>query len=126
MELHAPKAGTVGIIEEANATEERPQKPTLWGRIAGALNSDVRKTARLSIEPDLPDVDPRDRGMIIRPAADPYFIQTEAERIKSKPVLTKVIRDLKLNEAWADKRSGKDRLSDEETLTKFTRLLHHQ
>src|SRR5436189_6436883 len=39
----------------------------------------------LSIELDMPDVDPQGRIMF-RPMADPFFIQTEFQRIQSKPV----------------------------------------
>src|SRR5882672_4940233 len=41
--------------------------------------------AKISIEPDMPDVDPKDRGYLLKPTADPFFIQTEFQRIQSKP-----------------------------------------
>ena len=53
---------------------------------------------KISIEQDMPDVDARDRGVIFRPTPDPFFLQTEFERIQSKPVLYKVIEELKLQE----------------------------
>src|SRR5215510_13533354 len=34
---------------------------------------------------------------------DPYFLQTEFEKIQSKSVLHKVIEDLKLNDAWGER-----------------------
>jgi len=57
---------------------------------------------KISIEQDLPDVDSRDRG-VYRSTPDPFFIQTEFQRIQSKPVLYKVIEDLKLQEEWGRK-----------------------
>ena len=56
--------------------------------------------AKISIEPDMPDVDPKDRGYMIRPTPDPFFIQTEFQRIQSKPVLYKVIEELDLQKQW--------------------------
>src|SRR5213075_1887165 len=44
-------------------------------------------TAKISIEQDMPDVDSKDHGIMVRPMPDPFFIQTELERIQSKPVL---------------------------------------
>ena len=59
--------------------------------------------ALISIEQDLPDVDPRDRGYAIRPMADPFFVQTEFQRIQSKPVLYKVVEELNLQQEWGRK-----------------------
>src|SRR5215204_2588431 len=56
----------------------------------------------ISIEPDMPDVDPQGRIMF-RPMADPFFIQTEFQRIQSKPVLTNVVEELNLREQWGKK-----------------------
>src|SRR5829696_5651062 len=60
-------------------------------------------TAKIAIEQDLPDVDSGGRGIMIRPTPDPFFIQTEFERIQSKPVLYKVIEELDLQRQWAVK-----------------------
>ena len=60
------------------------------------LPESYSSTVKISIEPDLPDVDPRDRGLLIRPMADPFFLQTEFQRIQSKPVLYRVVDELKL------------------------------
>ena len=68
------------------------------------LPESFSSTVQISIEPDLPDVDPRDRGSyMIRPIADPFFLQTEFKRIQSKPVLYRVIEELKLQEEWGRK-----------------------
>ena len=60
---------------------------------------------RISVEQDMPDVDAGGRGFIpgYRPTPDPFFLQTEFQRIQSKPVLYKVIEDLKLQEQWGRK-----------------------
>jgi polysaccharide biosynthesis transport protein len=65
-------------------------------------------TARIEVGKDTPDI-----GSILQPqtpmAYDPYFIQTEFEKIKSTPVLYKVIEKLNLQNVWA-KRFGTDSL----------------
>ena len=56
----------------------------------------------MSIEPDMPDVDAQGR-FVFRPTADPFFIQTEFQRIQSKPVLTNVVEELQLRTEWQKK-----------------------
>lgn len=56
----------------------------------------------ISIEPDMPDVDAQGR-FVFRPTADPFFIQTEFQRIQSKPVLTNVVEELELRTEWQKK-----------------------
>ncbi len=58
--------------------------------------------ARISVEKDMPDIDPIG-GRAIAPGFDPYFIQTEFEKIQSKSVLHQVITNLDLNHKWAEK-----------------------
>ncbi len=69
-------------------------------------------TARIEVGKDTPDI-----GSILgsqMPAGfDPYFIQTEFEKIKSQKVLNRVIKDLHLQEVWA-KRFGTDTLRESE------------
>src|SRR4026209_2864589 len=67
------------------------------------LPESFASTAKISIEQDMPDVDSKDRGLLIRPTPDPFFIQTEFERIQSKPVLYKVIEELELQRQWGIK-----------------------
>jgi polysaccharide biosynthesis transport protein len=65
-------------------------------------------TARIEVNKDTPDI-----GSILQPqtpmAYDPYFIQTEFEKIRSTRVLHKVIQELNLQNVWA-KRFGTDTL----------------
>jgi len=59
---------------------------------------------KISIEQDMTDVDTKNAGgYIVRPTADPFFIQTEFQRIQSKPVLYRVITNLNLCEQWGRK-----------------------
>ena len=64
--------------------------------------------ARIEVGKDTPDI-----GSILQPQTplqyDPYFIQTEFEKIKSAPVLHKVIENLGLQTEWA-RRFGTDTL----------------
>jgi succinoglycan biosynthesis transport protein ExoP len=60
---------------------------------------------KISVEQDMPDVDAGGRGFMpgYRPTPDPFFLQTEFQRIQSKPVLYRVIEELKLQEQWGRK-----------------------
>src|SRR5205823_956978 len=59
-------------------------------------------TVRLAVEKDVSDIAPL---MYQQNSSqyDPFFIQTEFEKIRSKTVLHKVIENLKLNEKWAER-----------------------
>lgn len=65
-------------------------------------------TARIEVGKDTPDIQ-----SILQPQGplgyDPYFIQTEFEKIKSQKVLYKVIEQLNLTDVWA-KRFGTETL----------------
>jgi succinoglycan biosynthesis transport protein ExoP len=62
-----------------------------------------KSMVKISIEQDMTDVDPQQRGFLVRPTVDPFFVQTEFQRIQSKPVLYKVITNLHLCEEWGRK-----------------------
>src|SRR5215213_6529437 len=59
-----------------------------------------KSVARIEVGKDTPDI-----GSLLQPTApslyDPYFIQTEFEKIKSTKVLHPVITQLKLQSVWA-------------------------
>src|SRR6185436_10220388 len=57
----------------------------------------------ISIEQDLPDVSPAAGSVFLRSPVDPFFIQTEFQRIQSRPVLNKVVEKLGLREEWGRK-----------------------
>src|SRR5678816_1468056 len=46
------------------------------------LKPGYRSKAIISIEQDLVDVDPKGGGLMLRPPVDPFFIQTEFQRIQ--------------------------------------------
>jgi len=66
------------------------------------LTESFSSTVRIAIEKDATDVDPLGRAQT--PVAfDPYFIQTEFEKIQSKAILYPVIEELGLNSKWASR-----------------------
>jgi capsular exopolysaccharide synthesis family protein len=67
------------------------------------LPESFSSTAKIAIEQDMPDVDSSGAGIAIRPTPDPFFLQTEFERIQSKKVLYKVIEELDLQRQWGVK-----------------------
>ncbi len=60
-------------------------------------------TVRISVEKDVSDIAPLGYQQYSAQTIDPFFIQTEFEKIRSKKVLHKVIENLKLNERWAER-----------------------
>jgi capsular exopolysaccharide synthesis family protein len=60
-------------------------------------------TVRISVEKDVSDIAPLGFQQFSGQTIDPFFIQTEFEKIRSKKVLHKVIENLKLNEKWAER-----------------------
>jgi succinoglycan biosynthesis transport protein ExoP len=63
--------------------------------------------ARIAVEKEAPDVDPLGGSRVVT-SYDPYFMQTEFEKIQSKEYLYKVIEDedIKLNERWKKYNDG--------------------
>jgi len=58
---------------------------------------------RISVEKDVSDIAPLGFQQYSAQTIDPFFIQTEFEKIRSKKVLHKVIENLRLNEKWAER-----------------------
>jgi Mg-chelatase subunit ChlD len=104
-----------GIVEMVDPAEAKPVKsPTVLERIGGAFSSGVERNVRVRVEKDAPDV--QGLGLERNPKGfDPYWVQTEMERIQSRSVLSNVAQKLNLNEAWGEKRGG-ERLKTEDTL----------
>ncbi|HVY71508.1 MAG TPA: polysaccharide biosynthesis tyrosine autokinase, partial [Verrucomicrobiae bacterium] len=78
------------------------------------LPKQYQSTVRISVEKDSSDIP----GLFERQSFnqyDPYFIQTEFERIQSKAVLYKVIEKLDLNREWMKKFEATAPLKDAET-----------
>ncbi len=76
------------------------------------LPKSFSSTVRIAIEKDAPDINPL-LGMQQQGNFDPYFIQTEFEKIQSKKILDQVIKDLDLTTRWAQ-RYHVDRLEERE------------
>jgi len=58
-------------------------------------------TVRISVEKDISDINPLGFAQVSS-QYDPYFMETEFQKIKSKRVLHKVIDQLNLNKRWGD------------------------
>src|SRR5215831_7092451 len=56
---------------------------------------------RIEVGKDTPDIAPLLYGSQNPTTFDPYFIQTEFEKIKSKSVLNDVINELNLQDEWS-------------------------
>ena len=76
------------------------------------LPKSFSSTVRIAIEKDAPDINPL-LAIQQQTPFDPYFVQTEFEKIQSKKMLYKVIRDLDLTRVWAQ-RYHMDKLSEGE------------
>ncbi len=70
---------------------------------------------KISVEKDQTDVEGPFKNYQLSYGIDPFWVQTEFERITSKPVLYRVIHDLDLNRRWTERYKLEKVLSDEET-----------
>ncbi len=71
-------------------------------------------TVRIEVAKDMTDIAPLLAGQQ-QAGYDPYFITTEFEKIKSRPVLTEVINQLELTKKWSKKFGAEGRLTPAET-----------
>jgi capsular exopolysaccharide synthesis family protein len=81
---------------------------TVW------MQESYSSKVRISVDKDNTDVD----GIDFKPVQsgfDPFWIQTQFEKIKSQKVLDEVIRRLNLNESYSKKFSPEGKLRTEET-----------
>jgi uncharacterized protein YegL len=90
-----PKSGIVEMVDRAETNDNR--KPSVLGRLFGRGE---QRLARVEISKDAQDITP------LMPSTqsatyDPYFIQSEAEKIRSKTVLSEVVDELKLDQKWS-------------------------
>ena len=79
-------------------------------------------TVRIAVEKDVSDINPLGFAQNSQ-QYDPYFIQTEFEKIKSKAVLYKVIEDLDLNRKWGDRYNNHVPLKTTETYQLLSRRI---
>jgi len=115
-----PKSRIVEIVDPAQT--QPAQRPSLWKRIGTGLTGEVERSARISVEKDVSELNPL--GFAQAPSQyDPYFVETEFQKIKSKKVLNGVIDKLKLDEAWAEKAGVRGKLSKDETVALLQKRL---
>jgi len=79
-------------------------------------------TVRISVEKDVSDINPIGFAQNAQ-QYDPYFIQTEFEKIKSKTVLHRVIKDLDLMRKWGDRYNNRIPLTMAETFQLLSRRI---
>jgi Mg-chelatase subunit ChlD/capsular polysaccharide biosynthesis protein/anti-sigma factor RsiW len=94
---------------------ETDKGPTTWERFKKAVTGNYERSARIELAKDNTDMAPLLYGAQNQLAFDPYFVQTESEKIKSKAVLYTVIEKLNLNGEWARQHGVQGQLSTPET-----------
>jgi succinoglycan biosynthesis transport protein ExoP len=84
------------------------------------LPQSYSSTARIEVNPDSLDISSIGLGGSLPSSAylpyDPYFIQTEFEKMQSEKVLGRVIAGMDLNKKWGDRYNGGTPLRTEETM----------
>jgi polysaccharide biosynthesis transport protein len=82
------------------------------------LPESYSSTARIEINPDVTDIPGISGGIgtYAGSSYDPYFIQTEFEKMQSEKVLGRVINALDLNNKWGVKYNGGTPLKTEDTM----------
>lgn len=78
------------------------------------LPESYRSTVRIEVGKDNPDIAPLLFGAQAQNSFDPFFIQTEFEKIKSKNVLNRVINELNLHEEWSKRFGAEGKLKTSE------------
>ncbi|MHC1768367.1 MAG: GumC family protein [Verrucomicrobiia bacterium] len=78
------------------------------------LPESYKSTVRIEVGKDNPDIAPLLLGAQSQNSFDPYFIQTEFEKIKSKNVLNRVINELNLQEEWSKRFGAEGKLKTSE------------
>ena len=69
---------------------------------------------RIAVEKDISDINPFGIAQN-NPSYDPFFVQTEFEKIRSRKVLYEVIDELNLNQKWGDRDNNNIPLKTSET-----------
>jgi Mg-chelatase subunit ChlD len=116
-----PKTGIVEIIDRAEA--EPDEKPKLLQRARQMLTGTVERSARISAQKDATDIQGLGSASPTLLSFDPYWVQTEAEKIQSKVILSQVATNLDLAETWAGKHGGGTRLQPEETVRLLKKMV---
>jgi capsular exopolysaccharide synthesis family protein len=87
------------------------------------LPESYASTVKISVEKDAPDIE----SMSGRPSAlgfDPYFMQTQFEKIQSKLILYQVITNLQLNRKWAEKFKEQGELRTDQTYASLKGMIN--
>ena len=111
IELQLPMESVVTIHDKAFASDSANKG--LLAKLGEAVTGKKSASARISVDKDKVDVE----GLSVeRPAVgyDPFFLQTEFEKITSQAVLDGVVDELGLEEKFAKERGLKRNLSREE------------
>ncbi|MHC1762765.1 MAG: von Willebrand factor type A domain-containing protein [Verrucomicrobiia bacterium] len=109
-----PHLDTDGLLPQAQAVAGQ----ALLGTVVHAVRDLAEGRASVEIARKGTDTSSLNFDSATAHAFDPYFVQTEVEKVKSKKVLNQVIDELKLNEAWGDY-SNSQPLSREEAYRKL-------
>ena len=72
-----------------------------------------RSSVRISVRTDTPDV-PVFGGEYSGPVYNPFFLRTQYEIIKSRPILDQVVENLNLTQEWGKTREDKQPISKDE------------
>ncbi len=86
------------------------------------LPESFASTARIEVEKDAPDVQSFDNRSSYQ-AYDPYWIETEFQKIQSKSILHQVITNLHLNKKWAEKFKEEGELQTDITYNLLKRVV---
>src|SRR6266480_3249082 len=91
-------------------------------RMTFILPESWSSTVRIAVEKDVSDITPL--GFPQNSTQyDPFFIQTEFEKIRSRHVLYKVIEELGLNEKWGERYNNNVPLKTSETFDILSRKI---
>jgi Mg-chelatase subunit ChlD/anti-sigma factor RsiW len=105
------KGAAVEVLDRA---EDTGKAPTILERVRG-----VEKVARIEVAKDVRESSPFG-------GYDPYFLQTEFEKIKSQQVLNRAIEKLNLNTAWAEKFGGGNKLTTPQAYARLRKMVDVQ
>jgi capsular exopolysaccharide synthesis family protein len=87
------------------------------------LPQTFRSTVRIEVGKDTTDIAPLLMGVQGQAQYDPYFIQTEFEKIKSSKVLYRVIDKLKLGERWMKRYGAESPLKKADTFRLLSKYI---
>src|SRR5713101_2348861 len=86
------------------------------------LPESFASTVRIAVEKDAPDV-PGIGNQSFYQSYDPYWIETEFQKIQSKSILHQVITNLHLNKKWAEKFKEEGELQTDVTYNLLKRVV---